>query len=162
VARDEEGTLKNYPSIRNRLFWFFFTLAAVVAVDQWVKQHASAPILIPALGSGHSAEIAALVWGLLLVRSLSRIGRASGAECFAFAVLLGGGLSNLGERWVRGYVVNPFHFHRGTGPLISFSLADAGVVLGGLAVCFILLIGILRRSPNRGNLAKTSTIAPRS
>lgn len=88
-----------------------------------------------ALGAGAVA--------LMIAALRSRLGRASRAERAAYALLIGGGLGNLLDRVLRGYVIDFVHVRY--WPV--FNLADVFLVAG---VGLLLLVRLRRRSPNTG------------
>jgi lipoprotein signal peptidase len=137
---------------------FLLAIAVLVALDQATKRWSASSTVVPIAVRSHWG-FAAAVWALLLVRCVSRIDRATVVELGAFALLLAGGLSNLIERRLLGFAVNPFHLHTTTP--VSFSLGDTFVLGGGMAVCTVLLFGILRRSgryfANRSTFARQSS-----
>ena len=101
-----------------------------------------------------SARQGLFTWGvgaLLLALAVfalrkRQVGRA---ELVAYALMLGGGLSNWGDRVLRGGAVVDF-LNLGVGPLRTgiFNVADVAIVLG---VALLVLPGTLRAS--RGDTA---------
>jgi len=93
----------------------------------------------------HSPWVPVAVWCLILVRVGWRQRNARLPETIAFAMLLAGGLSNIGERFRTGTILDPLQFALGGNRFLPFNLADTALSLGGLAVVLILLLEMVFR-----------------
>ncbi len=63
------------------------------------------------------------------------------AEQVGYAMLLGGSISNLWDRWKRGYVVDYIHVNAAYIKKIIFNFSDVCIVFGGIIVAFWELFG---------------------
>lgn len=148
-------------------------LAALVAVlDQWTKSlvrqaiplHHERPLIEGLLSLRHgrnpglafgvlsSADLphqalwlsfAGLACLALLAAYLLRVPERPRLPRFALALILGGAVGNLLDRWSRGYVTDFVHVFHGTWQFHDFNLADAAISMG---VVLLLLSG-LRSQP---------------
>jgi len=60
-------------------------------------------------------------------------------QSFALAMLLGGGVSNLGDRLMKGYVCDFIDFHIGTWHFAIFNIADSSITIGLVLLAFVLV-----------------------
>jgi len=57
------------------------------------------------------------------------------ADIAALALVLGGALGNIRDRWINGYVIDYADFHIGAfRPFLIFNLADAAITIGVLII----------------------------
>ena len=73
----------------------------------------------------------ALIYGLILRKPGKVIQKLGGA------LLIGGGVSNLADRWFKGYVTDYFSFNVKYKKIkrIVFNLADIFIILGSIFIC---------------------------
>ena len=94
-------------------------------------------------------SLIALVVFIWMMREKARL------DLFALALVLGGALGNIYDRFNRGYVVDYADFHIGEfRPFLIFNLADAAITIGVLIILARSLLS--REKPEPENPADTA------
>jgi signal peptidase II len=150
------------PVLRNRLIGCVAALL-VFALDQWSKWYVTGPLGIKEVGD--SLQLASIFdirftrnfgvslgmleatspemrWGLVLVTGLIALTVTIWmlrekllADILALALILGGALGNIKDRYELGYVTDFADLHFGTWrPFLIFNVADACITIGVLIV----------------------------
>jgi signal peptidase II len=161
---------------RRRLIAVAAIAAIVIAVDQVTKTIAidrlsSGPVHVVgpfsfalefntgvafSIGSGAGALIVVAVIVLVAILGLAAFGAPTRAGATAIGLVLGGALSNLGDRLFRGRggaVVDFVH----TSFWPTFNVADAAITIG----CVLLAIVLLRQNTHHSRVSHDAD-APRS
>lgn len=146
--------------------WLLLVLVAVslFAVDQTLKSTVR-PVFLDAGGEPGSIRIGytqrpaprspwlpTAVWFLILGRLIVRAPKSTLAERVAFAVVLGGGLATLWDRWRYAAVRSPFTVILSERQVLPFGISDLAISLGGMVLCVLLAQEIVTR-PKRRKLA---------
>lgn len=76
-------------------------------------------------------SIVAIAVGAVLIFSLYRLPRKKSWLACALALILGGALGNLLDRFINGYVVDFLDFYYGNWHFAAFNLADSAITVGG-------------------------------
>lgn len=116
-----------------KLFFLFLVILLVIILDQAAKALAFKflpTVCNPGIAFG-------LFAGLFVSGSLKRVINLYGATIFALALILGGGISNITDRLIRGCVLDFINLK--IWP--AFNLADIAITLGTV----ILLISVTRK-----------------
>ncbi len=150
------------PVLRNRLIGCFAALL-IFAVDQWSKWYVTGPLDIDRVGdamellpffdlrftrnfgvslgmfeatSPEMRWILVLVTGVIaLVVTVWMMREKLLGDILALALILGGALGNIRDRYDLGYVVDFADFHIGEfRPFLIFNVADAAITIGVLIV----------------------------
>lgn len=127
----------------------FLIIFAVIVLDQLTKFLAVSFLpticnsgfafgLLPGYWSGFVASLTVVVVGLVWTRlNLVSGGNTRGSTSFGLALILGGGISNLIDRLMRGCVVDFVDLK--IWP--AFNLADAAICIGVAVLIYSLLKG---------------------
>ena len=91
----------------------------------------------------------ALVVSILLVSWLRRMDRGENWQACSMALILGGGLGNLYDRVVHGYVVDFLLVYYDRWYFPSFNLADVAITLGAA----MLILDMFRERPEKSAAA---------
>ncbi|WP_369026533.1 signal peptidase II [Qipengyuania sp. RANM35] len=150
------------PLIRNRLIGCVLALA-IFAVDQWTKWAVTVPLGINEIGKAQEilpffdlrftrnfgvslgmfeANSPEMRWMLVLVTGLIALvvtvwmmREKLMGDILALALILGGALGNIKDRYELGYVVDFADLHFGEWrPFLIFNVADAAITIGVLIV----------------------------
>lgn len=150
------------PVLRNRLIGCIAALL-VFAIDQWTKWYVTGPLSIDEIGDSmqivsifdlrftrnfgvslgmFEATSPEMRWGLVLVTGLIALTVTIWmlrekllGDILALALILGGALGNIRDRYEFGYVVDFADLHFGTWrPFLIFNVADAAITIGVLIV----------------------------
>ncbi|MEZ5681125.1 MAG: signal peptidase II [Erythrobacter sp.] len=150
------------PLLRNRLIGCVVALA-IFAVDQWTKWMVTGPLGINEIGKAQEilpffdlrftrnfgvslgmfeASSPEMRWGLVLVTGLIALvvtvwmmREKLMGDILALALILGGALGNIKDRFDLGYVVDFADLHFGEfRPFLIFNIADAAITIGVLIV----------------------------
>lgn len=70
-----------------------------------------------------------------------RAGKKNVMKCIGYSMLLGGGISNLWDRWKRGYVVDYLHVNVAYIKKLIFNLSDVCIMFGGILIALSQLFG---------------------
>ena len=172
----------------NRLRLIGIALAGLVfVIDQWVKklmighfrlQQRAVVDLLPffdlrwtenrgvSLGllTADSMEmrwlLLALTCGIALVVLVWLLRERAMADIAALALVLGGALGNIRDRWTHGYVIDYADLHFGEfRPFLIFNIADAAITIG---VLIILARSFLSREKRGSNDNPAAQAAPES
>lgn len=136
--------------------------AVVFAVDQWVKGLMLGPLALREVGqiellpffnltwtqnygvslgmlTAQSAEmryvLVALTSAISLVVFVWMMREKTWPELFGLALVLGGALGNIRDRFTRGYVIDYADLHFGEfRPFLIFNIADAAITVGVLII----------------------------
>ena len=82
------------------------------------------------------------------------------ADIAALALVLGGALGNIRDRWTHGYVIDYADLHFGEfRPFLIFNIADAAITIG---VLIILARSFLSREKRGSNDNPAAQAAPES
>lgn len=165
---------------RNRLIGLVIAVI-VAAVDQWVKWYVTGPLALRRLGDridllpffdltyaenrgislgmlqAHNMETrwllvlgTALVAGVVLVWMMRE---KLMADIAGLALILGGALGNIRDRFELGYVIDYADFHIGDfRPFLIFNIADAAITIG---VVIILARSLLVRDKDETETGET-------
>lgn len=76
---------------------------------------------------------------------IARGKKKNGMEHIGYSMLLGGGISNLWDRWKRGYVVDYLHVNVAYIKKLIFNLSDVCIMFGGILVVLSQLFGEKRK-----------------
>lgn len=168
---------------RNRTAGFAIALATF-ALDRGIKAWVAGPLGLPDLGSIYITNFFNLRWtqnlgvslglfsasssegrlALLLMTGLIGLGvfvwmlreKAMG-ELTALALVLGGALGNIYDRFMRGYVIDYADLHFGEWrPFLIFNLADVAISLGVLILLARSLFS--REKPASGMQSPSETV----
>ena len=159
---------------RNRLAGFALALATF-AVDRGVKAWIAGPLALPEQGAIYITSFFSLRWtqnlgvslgllsasssegrlALLAMTGLIALGVAiwmlrekAMGELAGLAVILGGAMGNIYDRFTRGYVIDYADLHFGeVRPFQIFNLADAAITRGVLILLARSLFSREKREP---------------
>jgi signal peptidase II len=149
-------------TLRRRRLVALVLAALVFAIDQMVKYAMIGPLALREVGqieilpffnftwtenygvslgllTAHSVEmrylLVALTSGIALVVFVWMLREKAKADLFALALVLGGALGNIYDRFTRGYVVDYADLHFGEfRPFLIFNIADAAITIGVLII----------------------------
>lgn len=146
------------PLARNRLTGFALALA-IFAIDQWVKAWVTGPLGIDRLGDfmevlpffdlrfvqnygislgmfqATSPEMQMALIGMTsliaLVVTVWMVRETALLDILALAMILGGAIGNIRDRYLNGYVIDYADLHFGEfRPFMIFNVADAAITIG--------------------------------
>ena len=89
--------------------------------------------------------LAVIVFVLVIWQKSSEGGRLA---AIAYALIIGGALGNLVDRFAYGHVVDFLFLHLGDWPLFVFNIADAALTVGPALMVLVLLLPVGRGSKN--------------